>query len=175
MGDLSVLYEMNTDFSVGIGRHFSHATAIGNPKIDQLRPVFDKSTRRSICSAMITRIFLFLTALMFAAFGVWSITDPVGMTSQLGVTIGGESGVFEMRGVYGGISLGAAALCLLGGLRDRFEFPALCFIAAYMGGYIVGRGASFVYGDSAGSSNWYFAGYELIMFLISAVLVARKA
>ena len=55
---------------------------------------------------MITRIFLFLTALMFAAFGVWSITDPGGMTSQLGVTIGGESGVFEMRGV---VNRGVAA------------------------------------------------------------------
>lgn len=124
---------------------------------------------------MNTRIFLFITALMFTAFGFWSITNPEGMTQQLGVTVGGMSGIFEMRGIYGGVSLGAAALCLLGGLKERFEFAALCFVATYMGGYIVGRAASFAYGDTAGSSNWFFAGYELLMFVISAVLVARKA
>ena len=160
---------------VRIGQLVSHGIGLGNPPFDQLNRVFDKNTARPIWTAMITRIFLFLTALMFTAFGFWSITDPVGMTTQLGVTIGGESGVFEMRGVYGGISLGAAALCLLGGLRERFEFAALCFVAAYMGGYIVGRATSFAYGDSAGSSNWFFAGYELVMFLISAALVVRKA
>ena len=124
---------------------------------------------------MLTRIFLLLTALMFLAFGFWSITDPVGMTSRLGVSAEGVSGVFEMRGIYGGVSLGAAMLCLLGGLRDRFEFAALCFVAAYMGGYVLGRGASYFYGDSAMASNWYFAGFELVMFILASLLVSRKA
>ncbi len=123
---------------------------------------------------MINRIFLALMALMFVAFGLWSITDPVGMTERLGVEASGISGIFEMRGIFGGVSLGAGLLCLLGVLKPRFEFPALCFIAAYMGGYVIGRGASFAYGDTALSSNWYFAGFELVMFLISATLVARK-
>ncbi|MFN3214351.1 MAG: DUF4345 family protein [Henriciella sp.] len=124
---------------------------------------------------MITRIFLLFTALMFIAFGLWSITDPAGMTTRLGVSAEGIAGVFEMRGVYGGVSLGAALLCLLGGLHTRFEFAALCFIAAYMGGYVLGRGASFAYGDTAMDSNWYFAGFELVMFMIAALLVRRKA
>jgi len=124
---------------------------------------------------MINRIFLALTALMFFAFGFWSISDPIGMTSRLGVDVGGISGVFEMRGVFGGISLGAAILCAIGALRERFEFPALCFIAAYMGGYVLGRGASFIYGDTALASNWYFAGYEAVMFVIAGALIARKA
>lgn len=124
---------------------------------------------------MTVRIFLALTALMYIAFGIWSITDPVGMVTRLGVEIGGPSGVFEMRGIFGGVSLGLALLCALGAARPRFEFAALCGIAAYMGGYVIGRGASFFYGDSALSSNWYFAGFEAVMFLISAVLAARKA
>ena len=124
---------------------------------------------------MMTRIFLALTALMFTAFGLWSITDPEGMTANLGVSIGGTSGVFEMRGIYGGVSLGAAALCGLGAVRDRFAFPALCFIAFYMGGYVVGRAASFAYGDSALASNWQFAGFELVMFVIAAWRIRNTA
>ena len=123
---------------------------------------------------MISRIFLTLTALMFFAFGLWSITDPVGMTARLGVEPGGVSGVFEMRGVFGGVSLGAAILCALGSLRSRFEFPALSFVAAYMGGYVIGRGASFLSGDTALASNWYFAGFEAFMFVLAVMLAARK-
>lgn len=123
---------------------------------------------------MITRIFLAFTALTFIAFGFWSITDPVGMTSRLGVTAGGVAGTFEMRGIYGGVSLGAAILCALGALRPKFEFPALCFIAAYMGGYVMGRAASFAYGDSALASNWQFAGFELVMFIIATWRAARS-
>lgn len=124
---------------------------------------------------MFTRLFLAFTALTFVAFGIWSITDPLGMTTRLGVAAGGISGAFEMRGIYGGVSLGAAILCALGSFRPRFEFPAVCFIAAYMGGYIIGRAASFAYGDSAMASNWQFAGFELVMFVIAAGLIARRA
>ena len=108
---------------------------------------------------------------MFFAFGGWSITDPVGMTTQLGVEVGGVSGVFEMRGVYGGISLGGAVLCLAGGLRSDLERPALFFLVAYMGGYVLGRAASFVAGDSAMASSWAFAGFEAVVFVLAALLL----
>lgn len=97
------------------------------------------------------------------------------MTARLGVSAEGVSGTFEMRGIYGGVSLGAAILCALGSFRPKFESPALCFIAAYMGGYLIGRAASFAYGDSAMASNWQFAGFELVMFILAAGLIARKA
>ncbi|MEM7329591.1 MAG: DUF4345 family protein [Pseudomonadota bacterium] len=124
---------------------------------------------------MINRIFLAFTALTFIAFGLWSITDPMGMTARLGVSIDGPSGIFEMRGIYGGVSLGAGLLCGLGVMRDRFAFPALCFIAAYMGGYVLGRAASYAYGDTALASNWQFAGFELVMFLFATWRVLRTA
>lgn len=123
---------------------------------------------------MLTRMFLALTTVMFVAFGLWSVTDPVGMTERLAVEIGGPSGVFELRGIYGGVSLGLAILCAIGTLTRRFELPALCAIAAYMGGYVIGRGASLISGDSAGSMNWVFAGYELVMFAIAMLFILRK-
>lgn len=122
---------------------------------------------------MMNRIFLGLTTLMFFAFGLWSITDPIGMTARLGVEVSGISGVFEMRGIFGGVSLGAAGLCALGALHRRFEFPALCFIAAYMGGYVIGRAGSFTTGDTALASNWYFAGFEAVMCVIAVLLIVR--
>lgn len=97
------------------------------------------------------------------------------MTARLGVSAEGISGIFEMRGIYGGVSLGAAVLCLLGAAVRKFEFPALCFISAYMGGYVIGRAASFLYGDTAMASNWQFAGFELVMFIAATTLIVRKS
>lgn len=122
---------------------------------------------------MITRSFLGFTALSFFVFGFWSITDPGGMTARLGVEVGGASGLFEMRGIYGGVSLGAALFCLLGAVRERLAFAALCFVTTYMGGYVLGRGASFAFQDTALTSNWLFAGFELAMFVVAAALLTR--
>ena len=125
-------------------------------------------------SAMTIRIFLGATALMFFAFGIWSMTDPAGMTTRLGVEVGGPAGIFEMRVIYGGVSFGAAVMCLLGALRPELSFAALCFVATYMGGYVLGRAASFFAGDSAQASSWAFAGFELVMALIAFALLAIR-
>jgi len=123
---------------------------------------------------MLVSVFLGLTSLLFFAFGTWSIIDPAGMTRQLQVVIDGPSGLFEMRGVFGGVSLGAAILCLMGTLLPRFAFPALCFVTAYMGGYVIGRLASLIAGDTAASSSWMFAGCEALIFVLALILLMRQ-
>ncbi|MGB0261619.1 MAG: DUF4345 family protein [Henriciella sp.] len=123
---------------------------------------------------MINRIFLSAVAAMFFAFGYWSITAPLMMTSQLGVVVSGPAAAFEMRGVYGGISLGAALLCLGGAIHRTLQRPALYFIATYMGGYVIGRAASLVAGDTAPTNSWIFAGFELVIFLCAATILQRR-
>lgn len=123
---------------------------------------------------MLVRCFLLFVAAMFVAFGAWSIIDPVQMTSQLGVSVSGPSGIFEMRGVFGGVSLGAGAHCLAGGILPRMARPALWFVSAYMGGYLLGRLASLLSGDSALTANWFFAGTEAVIFLVAVLLLQRK-
>ena len=53
---------------------------------------------------LLIKIFLAAMALMFTAFGGWSLLDPLGMTSQLNVEINGPNGSFEIRGIFGGVS-----------------------------------------------------------------------
>ncbi|WP_300395915.1 DUF4345 family protein [Henriciella sp.] len=120
--------------------------------------------------SMLIRLFLALIAILFVAFGLWSISDPIGMTSQLGVTVGGPSAAFEMRGVFGGVSLGAATLTAAGAINpSRFQRPALYFLLAYMGGYTLSRLISLILGDSATSSGWIFAGFEVLSFLLAGL------
>lgn len=123
---------------------------------------------------MINRIFLTALALMFLTFGAWSISDPVAMTSQLGVEIGGLAGVFEMRGVFGGISLGGALMCAAGAIKPSMTRTALWFVATYMGGYVIGRAASLIAGDTAPQNSWMFAAGEAVVFVIAMTLLFRR-
>ena len=102
-----------------------------------------------------------------------TLNQALESVQSLGVSAEGISGTFEMRGIYGGVSLGAAVLCLLGAIRERLAFAAPCFVATYMGGYVLGRGASLAFQDTALNSNWMFAGFELVMFLLAGALLTR--
>ncbi len=112
---------------------------------------------------------------MFTAFGLWSLFDPMGMTAQLGVEIGGPNGTFEVRGIFGGVSLGAASICLAAAIKDNLVRPALWFIIIYMGGYCFARIASVGLGDLPEAATWRFVAFEAVAFLIASALLKRRA
>ncbi|MBY9068498.1 DUF4345 family protein [Hyphomonas sp. WL0036] len=121
---------------------------------------------------MYTKIFLTLMAALYLAFGLLSLLNPAGMTASLDVEIGGPNGLYEMRGIYGGVSLAAAALCAAGALRAAMTRPALWFITIYMGGYVFARFAALVLGPSPTSSYIGFVAFE-VFALAAAVLLLR--
>jgi len=121
---------------------------------------------------MITRIFLALVGLMFIAFGLWSLMDPLGMTSSLGVEVGGPNGAFEMAGIYGGVSLGAAALSLAGAALSSMTRPALWFLVTYMGGYCFARVAAWLLHGAPTSDFYAFIAFEAAV-LIGAIASLR--
>ncbi|MEM1105487.1 MAG: DUF4345 family protein [Pseudomonadota bacterium] len=123
---------------------------------------------------MLTRIFLALVGLMFIVFGFWSLTQPLGMTSSLGVSVSGPNGAFEMAGIYGGVSLGAAALCLAGAAMPQLTRPALWFLAAYMGGYCASRGLAWALHGGPTSDFYAFIAFEAAV-LVGAVAGLRAA
>ena len=116
---------------------------------------------------MWTRIYLGAMALMFLAFGLYALLYPNTLTSSLGVEIGGPNGTFEIRGVFGGVSFGASALCAAGALRAQLRRPALWFIIAYMGGYCLARAASVALGDLPTPGTWRFVAFEAASLLLA--------
>jgi hypothetical protein len=119
------------------------------------------------------RFFLGAMALMFTAFGLFSLFRPEIMTSSLGVDIGGPNGTFEIRGVFGGVSLGAALLCAAGTVEKTMIRPALWFVIAYMGGYCLARLASVGIGDLPTPSTWRFVAFEAVSLIIAVIALRR--
>lgn len=124
---------------------------------------------------MLTRLYLSLVAIMFAAFGVYAFADPIGMAKGLGVDVSGPNGAYELRGIYGGVSLAAALLCAAGGFRDDMRRPALFFLVAYMGGYVFSRAAALLMGPPPTPGFVPFIVFETVCLLLAvACLRASK-
>ncbi|MEL7452489.1 MAG: hypothetical protein AAGJ50_03845, partial [Pseudomonadota bacterium] len=83
------------------------------------------------------RAYLILNAVLYGAFAAYAFLNPHLIADGLGAaeTITSD-GLYELRGVYGGVSFGIAVLCLLGGLYAKYARPALLFLLAYTGGYV---------------------------------------
>ncbi len=124
---------------------------------------------------MIVRIFLVAVALAFLAFGLWSFADPLAMTSGLGVEVGGPNGAYELRGIYGGVSLGAAALTGAGAILTDLRRPALWFLVTYMGGYIVARAGALALGPPPTADFAAFIAFEAAVLLTALASLRASA
>lgn len=121
---------------------------------------------------MYVKLFLGLVAALFALFGAVSLANPIGMAESLGVAVGGPNGAYELRGIYGGVSLAAALLCAGGALRAAFRLPAIWFLIIYMGGYVFARGFALLLGPAPTSVYIGFVAFEVAV-LAGAVLALR--
>ncbi len=124
---------------------------------------------------MVVRIFLALMALMFVAFGLYAFLAPLAMTAGLGVDVSGPNGAYEVRGIYGGVSVAAGALCAAGALRDALRRPALWFIATYMGGYGLARAAALLVGPPPTSGFAVFIVFEVASFGLALIALWASA
>lgn len=124
---------------------------------------------------MMIRIFLAAMAASFAAFGLWSLLNPILMASGLGVEVGGSNGAYELRGIYGGVSLGAAFLAAAGAFRSSMARPALWFLAAYLGGYVIARGAALPLGPPPTPDFYAFIAFEVICLALTVLALRANA
>ena len=120
---------------------------------------------------MFIRIFLGILGLTYLAFGTWSLLDPAAMSSSMGVIAGGPNGIYETRGIYGGVSLGAGLLAIAGVFRQRMVRPALWFITTYMGGYVFARIVGLIAGDAPTTDFLMFVGFEIACLVVAVVLL----
>ena len=70
------------------------------------------------------RFFLWATATVFFAFGLWGLISPVAMVQSFGISLGGADGKTMIRASYGGFLIGEGLLfawCALSSDRLRFH------------------------------------------------------
>jgi len=121
----------------------------------------------------LTQFFLLILGLGFMAFGVHSFFDPNNLVVAMGADKMSNEGIYELRSIYGGTSIGGGLLLLVASFRESLQRPALYFIIAYMGGYAFARlGAVQIDGMPSTRLLIYWA-LEVICAVI-AILFVRK-
>ncbi|WP_160162625.1 DUF4345 family protein [Hyphomonas neptunium] len=120
------------------------------------------------------KLFLGGVAALLALFGAVALANPIGMAASLGVEVGGPNGAYELRGIYGGVSLAGAALCAGGAFRPSLNLPALWFLIVYMGGYVFARAAALLLGPPPTPDYVGFIAFEVAV-LAGAILSLRAS
>jgi len=86
-----------------------------------------------------TQFFLLIMGLGFMVFGVHNFFDPSNLVVSQAAETMSSDGIYELRSIYGGTSLGAGLLLMIASIRVSLKRPALFLIIAYMGGYSLAR------------------------------------
>ncbi|MEO0982860.1 MAG: DUF4345 family protein [Pseudomonadota bacterium] len=120
------------------------------------------------------RIFLGLAAASFFVFGVASFIQPADVLGGVGVEFAGEYGIYEARGIYGGVSLGLATLFAMGAFRSDYRRPALFALLAYAGGYVAARFAAAPLDGAPEGLFLTFVGFEIFLAAGAALFLARS-
>ena len=123
----------------------------------------------------LTRAFLLFQGIGFGLFGIYMFLNPQVSMEMLGAPSMSNMGLYEMRGIYGGVSIGAAILFLSGFFKADMQRPALYFVLAYTGGYILARAAAIPLDGMPTGKMPFFIGFEFVSALIAMFLLRRKA
>lgn len=115
---------------------------------------------------IIARAYLALAGLALAAFGLWFLIDPIAGAARLGLIVSGDNAAYELRGIYGGVSLALAASALAGAIRPALIRAAFWPVLAYFGGYTFARLFSILHGEIPTGPYIAYTAFEVAMFAL---------
>ena len=93
------------------------------------------------------------------------------MFEEIGMVLGSELAVEEVRASHGGVWLLTGLLCVFSAWRLAMMPTVLAFLLIYNGGYALGRLWSFAFGGVPAMDLLPLFVFDLVLVLSSAVLL----
>ncbi len=124
---------------------------------------------------MFAKIFLILQGVGFILFGLYCFFNPQAIVDILGAPSVSSGGIYEIRGIYGGVTLGIGLLALSGGLKADMRRTALFVLMAYTGGYGLARLAALPLDGIPDGTLLAASIFEITTALVCAYLLRRKS
>ncbi len=118
---------------------------------------------------MITKIFLFITAVIYGGLGGWALVEPSSFVEHVGLTINSNVGFAEIRSLYGGINLLIGLFALAAIFQSKHEELFMKILMFILIGILLGRIVSFAFGELDSGFLLFFIAFELV-WLISLYL-----
>lgn len=86
-----------------------------------------------------TRIFLGLSALVWAPYGLWCFLYPGFLAEAAGVSAGTATGTVELRAMYGGLQFAIGAFAAAAVVRETLQPAALLMVGVLCAGLFIAR------------------------------------
>jgi hypothetical protein len=119
-----------------------------------------------------SRGFLALVGIVFVAFGVWGLIDPVAVCALSDVKLPTATALADGRAVYGGLTLGMGVFFLLAAARANLVRAGLWSAVLMVGGAGMGRVLGAVM-DGAGRAIVPPMVAELLIALLAFIALWR--
>ena len=135
---------------------------------------------------MLAKLILWVTGLVFVAYGGVCLYDPNVPVSYIGYTMTGTDAYIDTAAMYGGLQLGFGFWCLFSAVNNFYTRSALLSIGLAIGGLGLSRLlVLLLMGTSVSTQNqnfddatWYTFGaiiYELSTAIIAMAAFKRSA
>ncbi|WP_231951358.1 DUF4345 family protein [Nocardia terpenica] len=101
---------------------------------------------------------IIVAATAFLGMGVYALWAPDALVRPFGIRLGGATGRYEVRAVYGGFGIAMAAILAVAACHPgSWRSGIVVTVAAALGGMAVGRIASAALDDrTALYPNWFY-------------------
>jgi hypothetical protein len=120
--------------------------------------------------------YLFVTGLIFALVGIYTMVDPVAaLTATLGVHLDGVNSYNQMRGTAGGVTAAIGAFLIYSASQPRLRLAALWMASVVLGGLELGRIVSIVVDGAPGRLIWIYMGVEIFGLLQALFWLRRES
>lgn len=124
---------------------------------------------------MLGKVVLWLSTLIFGAYGIACMVSPELPANYAGLAITNGDAFAEMGAMYGGLQAGFAVLCLLGATRAWMYKPALTMIVVMVGGLAVTRAFWMLAGaEPVGTYTQGALAFEVTTTVLALVAVRQR-
>jgi len=118
--------------------------------------------------------FLFVTGLIFALVGMYSLVDPnAALGVPLGLHIETVNSFSQERGTAGGVTLAVGILLIASAHYRKLVLPALWMVTMVLGGLEAGRLVSLIVDGVPGKTVWVYSAFE-ILGLVQGIFWLRR-
>lgn len=120
-----------------------------------------------------SRLVLWLGAVVFVPFGLWILLDPTGLAALTERPLPTPTAMTESRAVDGGLVVGLGiffALAALDPTKTRTGLLAMMLVGA---GTVLGRCVGVTL-DGGTAATYRVAGFELALAIVAGVALARS-
>jgi hypothetical protein len=119
---------------------------------------------------MLGKTILWISALVFIAYGLISLISPAVPAGFAGIIMSNGDAYAEISSMYGGLQTGIGVFCLLAAIRDDYYRGGLAVLAIGIGALAAARLTGLLITPEAVTAYTYGAlGYELVTAALATI------